>query len=131
MDRFVYRMMDTLAKVAEAEDGKVDTTFIRFQMDAFKTCQEWLVKRKKLKPEEGGSEGEGVTLLRELMNSPEKLSQHLEGMGFVKAPPKRTRAGRPPKAETEQRRKVQAALDHRKDQQAGGGWKSLGLEVEN
>ena len=130
MDRFAITLMNTLSDDSVTESGQPEVG-IGAKMNAFKMAQDWLVKRRKLKPDEGDAEGEGVTLLRELMNSPEKLSQHLEGMGFVKAPPKRTRAGRPPKAETEQRRKVQAALDHRKDQQAGGGWKSLGLEVEN
>ncbi len=82
---------------------------LKMVMDAFSTVTQWLSRRQKLRPPEDASGTEGVDMLREMMNDPEKIVDRmhadprfraaLKKHGFLGPPVKKPKGGRPSKEE--------------------------------
>lgn len=104
MDRFALRLIETLEK-----NGGTSADQVKIQMDAFRMGADWLAKRKRVQPKEGEI-GEGVALMRRLLQDPETMFKVMEEGGFARLPPKK--AGRPTKAEAAQRGHHKAAVRH-------------------
>lgn len=129
MDRQALRFIEMLNDETKDEDGseKVD---IQLKMKLFQMGQDWLIRRRKLRPEsEDGTEGDGVRDMRSWINDPgtrSVLEQAMFDAGFVKAPAKKN--GRPTKAEAAARQRykeytsAEAAETGRNDD---SGWAEL------
>jgi len=95
------------------EDDKLEVSRydVNFRMKIFAQAQDWLAKRKKLKPDDEVQDDAGVDLLREMVQDPEsvvdrlqdnpKFIAALEMRGWLKEPPKRAGPGRPRNSESE------------------------------
>lgn len=91
----------------------------RVRKEMFQMAQDWLLRSRKLWPEDKSTgEGQGITDMREWMNSPQNLASietMFKARGWLPPPVKRT--GRPTKAEAEERRKFEAQKKALKDAQ--------------
>jgi hypothetical protein len=99
MDRAALKWIEMLDNDELGEDGELKIPIeLRFKL--FEKGQDWLVRRKKLKPVDD-SEGEGITDMRAWINNPamqEMLDQMMFDRGYVKLPPRKK--GRPTAAES-------------------------------
>lgn len=82
----------------------------KVRKEMFQMAQDWLLRSRKLWPaQENEREGQGITDMREWMNSPENMAT-LETMfkarGWLPPPPRKN--GRPTREEAEHRRKFEA-----------------------
>lgn len=109
MDRQALRFIEMLNDESLDADGN-DKVDIQLKMKLFAMGQDWLIRRKKLRPISADeTEGEGVRDMREWINNPEArtaLEQAMFEAGFVKAPVKKN--GRPTKSEAAVRERFQA-----------------------
>lgn len=84
MDRTVVQWMEILAS-----DQKDEDDFPLYPLEVkervFKACQEWLIKRKKLFPDERPSEGRGVTEMRVWLRDPSVQKEMRKMLGLETA----------------------------------------------
>lgn len=106
MDRQALRFIDMLNDETKDESG-AERYDIQLKMKLFQMGQDWLIRRKKLRPgQEGEGEGEGIRDMRSWIADPGTrsiLEQAMFDAGFVKAPAKKN--GRPTKAEAAARQR--------------------------
>lgn len=95
MDKQALRFIDMLNDETRDDDGR-DKYDIQLKMRLFQMGQDWLIRRKKLKPDGGGQEGSAITDMRSWISDPQ-VKENMEKMmfdaGFVKVPAKKN--GRP------------------------------------
>ena len=109
MNREATRWIDVLDSNQRDDQGNPIFDW-KTRREMFQMAQDWLIRSRKLWPhQDREEEGEGITNLRDWMNSPENVAS-LETMfkarGWLPPPPKK--AGRPNKVEAEHRQKFAA-----------------------
>lgn len=133
MDRTALRLIDMLDDDSTDSEG-TPTVSIEMKLKLFDKGQEWLNRRKKLRPPEDETEGAGIRDMREWISDPAKrgdLRSVLFEAGVVLAPDHKS--GRPTKAEAVVRARFK---DHKQAEKLGGepppdlGWQDM-LAKEN
>lgn len=128
MDRQALRFIEMLDSDAQDSDGN-PLYSIELKLKLFDKGQEWLNRRKKLRPPEDETEGAGIRDMREWISDPAKrgdLRSVLFEAGVVLAPDHKS--GRPTKAEAVVRARFK---DHKQAEKLGGepppdlGWQDM------
>jgi hypothetical protein len=128
MDRQALRFIEMLDSDEKDEHGAALYS-IELKLKLFDKGQEWLNKRKKLRPTPEETEGAGIRDMREWISDPNRrqmLRDTLFDAGVVLAPDAKT--GRPTKAQAVVRERFK---DHKDAQKNGGapppdaGWQKM------
>lgn len=130
MDKQALRFIAMMNDEAKDEDGHPRYD-IQLQIRLFQMGQDWLIRRKKLKPDgDGVSEGSGITDMRQWMSDPDvkkTIEQMVWDAGFVKVPPKKN--GRPRVEDRPVRSRFQeykeATAPTKEPAPVGSAWKGL------
>ena len=85
MDKTVRVWMANLLD-DRVDDNDVPLFPLEVKERLFKRCEEYLLKRQKLFPNEGRKEGAGVTSMRQMLKDPE-FEKVLAEMGYQKVKP--------------------------------------------
>lgn len=128
MDRAALHFISILENEDKDADGH-PLYDIQLKMKLFEKGENWLVKRRKLRPDTGGQEGEGVTELRAMINDPgtwNTLKEMLFEKGVVFVPEPKN--GRPTSQEALVRERYHEHQRAKKGEKPGAddsGWQKL------
>lgn len=109
LDNQAVRFIEMLEDTSQDEGGK-PLYDLRTKMQVFQLGKEWLQARRRLNPEPDDTDQSGVEALRRMINDPAGR-QAMQDAGIVIMPPKKSKGGRPTKAEAEEKARVKGQLE--------------------
>lgn len=130
MDRQALRFIEMLNDDTKDDEGH-PLYDLSTKMKVFQIGQDWLIRRQKLKPTSTETEGQGITDMRSWINDPgvrSDLDRLMFEAGYVKAPEKKPKGGRPRVEERPVRERYKAFQEAAKADD-DSGWQALLKEV--